>query len=61
MIILIQEAIKQRGGDDLMFFQSAYLWRFGKLVDISGDVLAWRTQHQIQPYIREYIVFLYKL
>ena len=58
---LLEEAIKRSGGDDLIFFQSAYIWRFKKQVDMFGDVLAWRVQKAIPQYIKEYLKHVYDL
>lgn len=61
MLLLLQEAIVRGGRDDLMFFQTAYIWRFNKQVDISVDVLAYRTQQRVPSYVLEYLRHIYEL
>lgn len=61
MLLLLREAIERMGRDDLMFFQTAYLWRFKKQVDVAGDVLAFRVQQQIPQYVKEYLKHVYDL
>jgi hypothetical protein len=55
MLLYLANKIHELGGDDRSFFVSAYIWRFNKVVDISGDVLAYRVQGFVPPYVSEYI------
>lgn len=55
MILRLAEEIRKSVGGDLMFFQVAYLWRFKKQVDVTTDVIAWRTKQVIPPYIIEFL------
>ena len=59
MLLLLHEAIKKAGGDDTQFFTSAYIWRFDKRVDVSGDILAFRVQQFIPPYVCAYLRHIY--
>lgn len=37
------------------FFRSAYIWRFGKIVDISRDVLEYKVAGIVPIYVEAYI------
>jgi len=44
-----------RTNDDYMFFQSAYQWKYGKQMDVHGDVIAWRVQETIPAYVSDFV------
>ena len=44
-----------RDNDDYMFFQVAYQWRYGKQVEVHGDVVAWRVQQVIPAYVASFV------
>lgn len=54
MLLILLEAIKRSGGDDLQYFQSAYYWKYQRHIDVWGDVLAFRTQQVIPKYVEEF-------
>lgn len=54
-MLLLREAIRKSGGDDMQFFQSAYYWKYKKQVDIWGDVIAFRTQRRIPDYVVQFM------
>jgi hypothetical protein len=53
-ILALHEVIR-RFGDDLAFFQCAYRWKFGKDVDVWGDVLQWRLHKLAPQYAHDFI------
>ncbi len=55
MILLLTEAIKRSGGDELMFFQTAYYAIFNKHHDCVNDVVQWRLHAIVPPYIKNYL------
>lgn len=60
MLLLLKEAIRKRG-DDLQFFQEAYIWRFQKHVDVAGDILAYRVQQRVPSYVLDYLKHIYQI
>lgn len=52
--LIVTEMVGRYGGD-LMFFQVAYLWKYGKQADVYGDVLAWRVQRAIPQYVHDFV------
>lgn len=54
MLLILLEAIKRSGGDDLQYFQAAYLWRYQKQIDVWGDIISFRTQQVIPRYVEEF-------
>jgi len=58
-MLLLETAIERTGKDDLQFFQTAYMYKYGKYYDVWGDVLAWRTQKIVPNYVKEYLKYLY--
>ena len=55
MILMLEELIRRSGGTDMQYFESAYYWKYGKLVNVFGDILAYRTQGHVPRYVQEYI------
>lgn len=60
MLLYLTQKIREIEGGDKSFFTSAYIWRFNKIVDISGDVLAYRVQGFIPLYVSEYVKHIQK-
>ena len=60
MMLLLTEAIKRSGGTDLQYFEACYFWKYGKLVDCFGDVLAYRVQGIIPNYVKEFLAHVYR-
>jgi len=54
MLLMVKELIQRKGGDDLLFFQTAFQWRYGKQIDVWGDILAYRLQGKLPQYVLEY-------
>ena len=55
MLLALSEIIRRSGTDDLGFFETSYWWKYRKQVNVWGDVLAFRTQGTIPPYVQEYV------
>ena len=55
MELYLANAIDKAGGV-LNFFRSAYIWRFGKDVDLATDVLAYKESHKVPKYVEAYVV-----
>ena len=47
---------KTKDGNDLFFFQNAYVWVFGKRADVYPDVVAWKDEGKIPGYMLKYLV-----
>lgn len=60
MKLLLREAILRRH-DDLQFFQEAYVWRFKAQGNVLSDVVAWRSQEHVPPYVIAYLRHCYEL
>lgn len=55
MILILRELIKRSGGDDFLFFQTAFQWCYGKQIDVWGDILAYRLQGHVPNYVQKYV------
>lgn len=58
MLLYLKEKIKQCGGDELMFFQTAYLYWFDKYNECVADVAQYRLYAVIPPYVYNYVKHL---
>ncbi len=58
MLLYLKEAIKRSGGDDLLFFQTAYLWMFDYIHECVADVAQYRLHGIIPPYVCQYVKHL---
>lgn len=55
MLLGLCEVLERRRIDALTFFRAAYQWRFGRDVDLSGDVLAWKQSQVVPDYVNRYV------
>lgn len=58
MLLYLKEAIRRSGGDDLLFFQTSYLWKFDYIHECVSDVMQYRLHCVIPPYVRDYVKHL---
>lgn len=58
MLLYLKEKIKQCGGDDLQFFQSAYIFIFDKFYECVADIAQYRLHGVIPRYVQDYIKHL---
>lgn len=60
MLLYLKEKIKQCGGDDMMFFQTAYLWVFDYINECITDVAQYRLHGVVPKYVQQYVKHLQK-
>lgn len=46
---------KTKDGNEMLFFHTAYIWRFGKRADVYHDVVAWKQEKKIPGYVLKYL------
>lgn len=61
MLLAAKNLIAKTPGGDLMFFESAYYHVFKKHVNLSSDLIAWRTQARLPNYVIKYIQYIEEL
>lgn len=58
MLLGLCNVMQRLGVNDSRFFRIAHVWAFGRDVDVHCDVLAFRVQQTIPPYVRKYLIHL---
>lgn len=60
MYLYLKEKIRQANDSELLFFQTAYYWRFQKHYDCVNDSIQFRLHAIIPKYVEEYVIHLQK-
>ena len=55
MLLYLTNAIATSGNDDIAFFRSAHIWKFGKDIKTQTDVQAFRARGEVPKYVEEYV------
>lgn len=55
MLLYLKEMIRRSGGDDLQFFQSAYIFVFDKFYECVSDVVQYRLHGIVPKYVQTYL------
>lgn len=58
MRLYLENHLEQHKITDTDFFRSAYIWRFGKIENVYGDVLQYRVHGVIPSYVAEYVSYI---
>jgi len=58
MLLALHEIIHRSGHTDVEFHRVAYWFVFQKDANLQGDVLAYRTQGFVAPYVAKYVQHL---
>lgn len=58
MYLYLKEAITRCGNDDLLFFQTAYMFIFNKQHDCVADVCQYRLYAVVPTYVCSYVKHL---
>lgn len=55
MLLFLKYAIKATGDNDLLFFETAYYWRFQKRQEVFNDLVQYRLHAIVPKYVEEYV------
>lgn len=58
MLLMAENLISKTPGGDLMFFQTAYIWCFGKQGEIFPDLLEYRRSRKLPVYVKKYVEYI---